>query len=507
MSLAVVFSRAGVGVESPLVTVEVDLSNGLPCFSIVGLPETTVKESKDRVRSALLNSQFEFPARRITVNLAPADLPKDGGRFDLAIAIGLLAASEQIPSLHLIQYEFFGELALSGECRSVRGILPAAIQTKNANKILVIPEQNAQEASLVSGLEILPVQSLLALCAHLTCQQKIDAFTSELNKNSNSTLNYSVCLSDVHQQHHAKRALEIAAAGGHSLLMVGPPGTGKTMLASRLPSIMPDMTEQEALETAAIRSINASQEFKLEAWQQRPFRNPHHTASGVALVGGGSQPRPGEISLAHNGVMFLDELPEFDRKVLEVLREPLESGSITISRAARQAEFPARFQLIAAMNPCPCGYLGHLNNRCNCTYEQVERYRSKISGPLLDRIDMHIEVANIASKLLRQQPSQPQATSDEIRVRVNRARNLQLQRSPTPNNQLAVKQIEQWCCLQAQDSRLLEDAIEKLDLSARAYHRILKVARTIADLDEAENIKTKHLTEAISYRKLDRRNN
>ncbi len=507
MSLAVVFSRAGVGIESPLVTVEVDLSNGLPCFSIVGLPETAVKESKDRVRGALINSQFEFPARRITVNLAPADLPKDGGRFDLAIAIGLLASSEQIPNLNLTQYEFLGELALSGECRAVRGVLPVAIQTRNANKILVVPEQNATEASLVSGLKILPVQNLLAVCAHLSGQQQIDAFAPQISVNKNTKLHYPVCLSDVHEQQHAKRALEIAAAGGHSMLMVGPPGTGKTMLASRLPSIMPDMTEQEALETAAIRSINNTQEFKADSWQQRPFRNPHHTASGVALVGGGSQPRPGEISLAHNGVVFLDELPEFDRKVLEVLREPLESGSITISRAARQAEFPARFQLIAAMNPCPCGYLGHKDDRCNCTSEQVERYRAKISGPLLDRIDMHIEVATIATKLLRQKPQQSQTTSDEIRVRVNQARNIQLHRSTIPNSQLTVKQIEHWCCLKSDDSNLLEDAIEKLGLSARAYHRILKVARTIADLDKAENIKTKHLTEAISYRKLDRNNN
>jgi len=299
--------------------------------------------------------------------------------------------------------------------------------------------------------------------------------------------------------------LEIAAAGGHSLLMVGPPGTGKTMLASRLPSIMPDMTEQEALETAAVRSISHSREFKTEHWQQRPFRSPHHTASGVALVGGGSQPRPGEISLAHNGVMFLDELPEFDRKVLEVLREPLESGSITISRAARQADFPARFQLIAAMNPCPCGYLGHSDNRCVCTSEQIERYRSKISGPLLDRIDMHIEVPSVATKLLKEKSQNSEPSSNDIRKRVNQARAIQLKRSPTANNQLDIKQITKWCILKPDDSNLLENAIETLGLSARAYHRILKVARTIADLDEQENINTKHITEAIAYRKFDRK--
>lgn len=501
MSLAVVYSRAQTGIEAPLVTVEVHLSNGLPSLSIVGLPETGVRESKDRVRSAILNSQFEFPARRITINLAPADLPKEGGRFDLAIAIGVLAASGQIPSDRLANYEFIGELALTGAIRGVKGALPATIQTARAGRSMIIGSDNANEAALVSEAEILSTHHLLEVCAHLCGQQSLP-LTTITTQPEHSKPEHD--LTDVRAQPHARRALEIAAAGGHSLLMVGPPGTGKTMLASRLPGILPPMTEAEALETAALQSIS-DQGFHINHWQQRPFRAPHHTASGVALVGGGSYPRPGEISLANNGVMFLDELPEYDRKVLEVLREPIESGRITISRAARQAEFPARFQLIAAMNPCPCGYLGHSSGRCHCTTEQVQRYRNRISGPLLDRIDMHIEVPSVPIHVM-QKSDDTLEDSATVQQRVIKARQKQLDRSNKPNCYLNNKQIEQQCKLIEADQQLLERAIDQLGLSARAYHRILRLARTIADLASEESILTSHITEAIGYRRLDRRN-
>ena len=500
MSLAVVYTRAQNGIEAPPVSVEVHLSNGLPSLSIVGLPETAVKESKDRVRSAIINSHFEFPARRITINLAPADLPKEGGRFDLAIAIGILAASGQIPSNKLEQYEFIGELALTGGLRAVRGILPAAIQTARTGRTLLVSSDNAGEARLVSEVALLSATHLLDVCAHLCGQQVLD-FCPE--QSVTDTGHAEQDMADVHAQPHAKRALEIAADGGHSLLMVGPPGTGKTMLASRLPGILPPMTEPEALETAALQSIS-DQGFKLQQWRQRPFRSPHHTASGVALVGGGSHPRPGEISLANNGVMFLDELPEFDRRVLEVLREPLESGRITISRAARQAEFPSRFQLVAAMNPCPCGYLGHSNGRCHCSPDQILRYRNRISGPLLDRIDMHIEVPTVPIHMMQADTNIKEEDSQTVQQRVIKARNRQLRRNQTPNCQLTNKQVERVCRLQAADQKLIERAIEQLGLSARAYHRILKLARTIADLAQEENICTPHITEAISYRRLDR---
>ncbi len=502
MSLAVLYSRARDGISAPLVSVEVHIANGLPALSIVGLPEMAVRESKDRVRGAILNSKFEFPTRRITINLAPADLPKEGGRFDLPIALGILAASGQIPQQECSRYEFAGELALSGELRPIKGVLPIALAAKAAGRALIVPDENGAEAALADGSAAYTANHLLQLCEHLIHGNRLQpaTFTSPT-----STPGARPDLADVHGQAHAKRALEVAAAGGHSMLMIGPPGSGKSMLANRLPGILPPMTEDEALESAAVLSIS-DRGFNFHEWKIRPFRNPHHTASAVALVGGGSNPRPGEISLAHQGVMFLDELPEFDRRVLEVLREPMESGSITISRAARQAEFPARFQLITAMNPCPCGHLGdNSGHTCSCTSEQVNRYRQRISGPLLDRIDIHIEVPRVAPKLLQQRAATPGETSHLVRARVEKARSIQLGRSGVANSALTGIEVEKFCRLDPPAQQLLQRAMEQLGLSARAYHRILKLARTIADLDNRNEIHTTHLGEAIGYRQLDRR--
>lgn len=493
MAVTVLISRALEGLNAPVVHVEAHLANGLPSFTLVGLPETEVKEARDRVRAAIQNTGYEFPARRITVNLAPADLPKESGRFDLPIALAILAASGQLPADALNQYEYAGELALTGELRPIRGSLAMTLAAKTSGRPLILPEISAQEAALVEDADVLAAKSLAQVCAHLAGQERL----SRPQPADVSITHAYADFADVKGQANAKRALEVAAAGAHSVLMSGPPGTGKSLLASCFPGILPPMTEEEALAAAAVQSLNGG--FKLSSWRQRPYRAPHHTASAVALVGGGGNPRPGEISLAHHGVLFLDELPEFDRKVLEVLREPLETGHITISRAARQAEFPARFQFIAAMNPCPCGYLGHYNGKCRCTPDQVARYRGKISGPLLDRIDIQIDVPALPQgELMAKTPAEP---SSAVRDRVSRAREKQIARQGKPNASLGPKEIDALCELDEGGTTLIKQAIARLNLSARAYHRILKLALTLADLAGDSRIQPRHLAEAIQYRR------
>ena len=498
MGLALVHSRARAGVRAPAVRVEVHLAGGLPAMSIVGLPEAAVREAKDRVRAAIQCAQFEFPARRITVNLAPADLPKDGGRFDLPIALGILAASGQIPLEALRDVEFLGELGLTGELRAVEGVLPAALAAAEAGRRLVVPTGNGAEAALARAVQATTARTLLEVVAALDGRRALPAAEAPPLRDVPGP-----DLADVRGQVHARRALEIAAAGGHHLLLVGPPGCGKTLLASRLPGLLPPMDEAEALEAAAVASISG-RGLDPGRWQARPYRAPHHTASAIALVGGGAEPRPGEISLAHHGVLFLDELPEWSRQALEVLREPLESGVVTISRAARQSEFPARFQLVAAMNPCPCGWAGDPSGRCRCSPDLIQRYRARISGPLMDRIDLHVDVPRVPPAELR--PDAPGGEgSATVRDRVVAARAVQQARAGVCNARLGQADTARDCRLAPADQALLERAIDSLQLSARSLHRILRVARTIADLAGSAAIGSAHLTEALGYRRMDRR--
>lgn len=492
MALAVAHSRGLDGLEAPPVVVETHLANGLPAFALVGLPDAEVREARDRVRAAIVNSGFEFPSRKITVNLAPADLPKESGRFDLPIALGILAASGQLPAAALAAHEFAGELSLSGDLRPVRGALAMALHAAGGGRDFVLPADSAREAALTGAGNLLAADSLLAVCAHLCGRERLERPPGAVDAADAPVF---PDLADVRGQAAARRALEIAAAGGHSLLMIGPPGAGKSMLAARLPGLLPRLDPDAARASAAVLSLAGR--FRPAEFGRPPYRAPHHSASAVALVGGGNPPRPGEISLAHHGVLFLDELPEFDRKVLESLREPLETGRIHIARAARQAEFPAAFQLVAAMNPCPCGR--HGSPECACTPDQVARYRGRLSGPLLDRIDLIVEVPALPADELAGRPDGEDTAT--VRTRTAAAAERQQLRQGKPNARLEGREIDACCTTDADGTKLLRQAAERLGLSARGWHRILRVARTIADLAGSTELRAPHVAEAIQYRR------